>query len=78
MPTIIKALGFTSSMAQLMTVPIYTAAAILAIVSAWCSDKAGKRSPFVLGFMTIAVLGFSMCVCPWKLMTHRPPCVKIG
>ena len=63
MPTIIKALGFTSSMAQLMTVPIYTAAAVLAVVSAWCSDKAGKRSPFVLGFMTIAVLGFSMCVC---------------
>ncbi|GJN76297.1 hypothetical protein PLICBS_010409 [Purpureocillium lilacinum] len=62
MPTIIKALGFTSSMAQLMTVPIYTAAAVLAVVSAWCSDKAGKRSPFVLGFMTIAVLGFSMCI----------------
>ncbi|UNI15793.1 hypothetical protein JDV02_002294 [Purpureocillium takamizusanense] len=62
LPTIIRALGYTSSKAQLMTVPIYTMGAILSLVSARCSDRVGKRSPFLLGCMTVMVLGFSMCI----------------
>ncbi|KAJ6440498.1 MFS nicotinic acid transporter Tna1 [Purpureocillium lavendulum] len=62
LPTIVKALGYTSSTAQLMTVPLYATASVLAVISAWCSDKVGRRSPFVLGFMSVMVLGFCMCI----------------
>ncbi|KAK7698164.1 hypothetical protein SLS64_012839 [Diaporthe eres] len=54
LPTIIKNLGYTSSTAQLMTVPIYVTAAILAVIFAYLSDRAGKRSPFIIPFLCIS------------------------
>ena len=60
MPTIIRTLGYTSSTAQLMTVPIYITAAILAVIVAHASDKLGKRSPFVIGFLCLILVGFVM------------------
>lgn len=48
LPTIIRGLGYTSSTAQLLTVPIYITASILAVAVAYCSDRLGKRSPFIL------------------------------
>jgi len=45
-----------------MTVPIYITAAILAVVVAYCSDKVGKRSPFIFGFLIMMAVGFIMCV----------------
>ncbi|KAB5511617.1 major facilitator superfamily transporter [Coniochaeta sp. 2T2.1] len=62
LPTIIRTLGYTSSKAQLMTVPIYITAAILAVVFAWISDKVGKRSPFMVGFLLMMLVGFSMAL----------------
>ncbi|KAK0634307.1 major facilitator superfamily domain-containing protein [Bombardia bombarda] len=62
LPTIIRDLGYTSSTAQLMTVPIYITAAILAVVFAYISDRVGKRSPFVIGFLLMMIVGFSMCI----------------
>ena len=43
-----------------MTVPIYITAAILAVVFAYISDRAGKRSPFIVGFLLMMIVGFSM------------------
>jgi len=62
LPTIIRTLGYTSSKAQLMTVPIYITAAILAVVFAYISDKVGKRSPFIIGFLLMMLVGFSMAL----------------
>ncbi|KAK4034458.1 major facilitator superfamily domain-containing protein [Parachaetomium inaequale] len=62
LPTIIRELGYKSSEAQLMTVPIYITAAILAVVAAYFSDKVGKRSPFIVGFLLMMAVGFSMCI----------------
>ncbi|KAI1469667.1 MFS general substrate transporter [Daldinia caldariorum] len=62
LPTIIRNLGYSSSTAQLMTVPIYVTAAILSVVFAFLSDRVGKRSPFVISFFLIMIVGFSMCV----------------
>jgi MFS family permease len=45
-----------------MTVPIYVVAAILAVVSAYFSDKVGKRSPFIIGFLLMMIIGYSMYV----------------
>lgn len=62
LPTIINNLGYTSSTAQLMTVPIYIAAAILAVVFAYLSDRVGRRSPFVIVFLCLMLVGFAMCI----------------
>ncbi|VBB78581.1 Putative Permease of the major facilitator superfamily [Podospora comata] len=51
--------GFT---AQLMTVPIYITAAILAVIVAYFSDRVGRRSPFIIVPLLIMVVGFSMCI----------------
>ncbi|RYP02954.1 hypothetical protein DL764_005480 [Monosporascus ibericus] len=60
LPTIIRNLGYSSSKAQLMIVPIYITAAILAVFFAYISDRLGKRSPFVVSFLLIMIVGFSM------------------
>lgn len=60
LPTIIRDMGFTASTAQLLTVPIYITAAVLAVAVAWTSDKVGKRSPFVFGCMVVMAIGFIM------------------
>ncbi|KAI9170792.1 transporter [Paramyrothecium foliicola] len=62
LPTIIRNLGYTSSRAQLLTIPIYVAAAILAVLVAWASDRVGKRSLFVIPPLFIMIIGFSMCI----------------
>ncbi|KAI1066679.1 hypothetical protein LB507_011087 [Fusarium sp. FIESC RH6] len=56
LPTIIRNLGYSSSTAQLMTVPIYITAAILAVIVAWTSDRVGKRSPFIVVFLCIMIV----------------------
>ncbi|KAH8677255.1 major facilitator superfamily domain-containing protein [Ilyonectria robusta] len=62
LPTIIRSLGHTSSTSQLMTVPIYITAAILAVVVAYISDRVGKRSPFIISFLCVMIVGFTMCI----------------
>jgi MFS family permease len=62
LPTIIRSLGYTSSTAQLLTVPIYVTASVLAVVVAWLSDRFGKRYPFILVCMSLMAIGFIMCI----------------
>lgn len=62
LPTIIKELGYTSSTAQLLTVPIYITAAALAIGLAWSSDRSGQRSPYVFGCMCAIGIGFIIVI----------------
>lgn len=55
-----------------MTVPIYVTAAILAVIFAYLSDRAGKRSPFIIPFLCVMIIGFAMYV--YLLPTSwRPP-----
>ncbi|CAI7647949.1 unnamed protein product [Penicillium bialowiezense] len=62
LPSIIKDLGYKSSTAQLLTVPIYITAAIVAVVAAWVSDRRKQRSPFILFFMGMIAIGFIICI----------------
>lgn len=66
LPTIIKALGYKTTTAQLLTVPIYVFAACMTILFAWFSDRAGKRSPFILPNMVVILIGFIMCISSSK------------
>ncbi|KAH6661984.1 MFS nicotinic acid transporter [Halenospora varia] len=66
LPTIIKQLGYTSTTAQLLTIPIYITAAILAVLVCWLSDKAAKRGesrwPYVFVPMCVILVGFIMAL----------------
>ncbi|KAK1834463.1 major facilitator superfamily transporter [Podospora conica] len=62
LPSIIRNLGYTSSSTQLLTIPVYITASILAVAAAWFSDRVGKRSPFIIGFLVVMVAGFTMCI----------------
>jgi MFS family permease len=62
LPTIIRSLGYTSSTAQLLTVPIYITASILAVAVAYWSDRVGKRYPFILGCLGLMAVGYIMCI----------------
>ncbi|KAI0389351.1 major facilitator superfamily domain-containing protein [Xylariaceae sp. FL0594] len=73
LPTIIRGLGFVSSTAQLLTVPIYITAAVLAVVVAYFSDRVGKRSPFVITCMLFILIGFILCIS-----TSKPAVVYAG
>lgn len=62
LPTIIKELGYASTTAQLLTVPIYAAASIITIVVAFVADKKRIRSPFVFVGLIFQLVGFVMCL----------------
>uniref|UniRef100_A0A0L0NR63 Major facilitator superfamily (MFS) profile domain-containing protein n=1 Tax=Candidozyma auris TaxID=498019 RepID=A0A0L0NR63_CANAR len=62
-PTIIKNLGYTSTRAQLLSVPIYVVAAFLSVVQAFVSDRTGLRSPFLIFNYACMVVGFVICIC---------------
>ena len=62
LPTIIKNLGYKTTSAQLLTVPIYVTAACLTVVVAYAADKKRVRSPFILGGFIFQLIGFIMCI----------------
>lgn len=62
LPTIVKNLGYTSSMAQLMTVPIYTVAAIASVGQAWVSDRYGLRSPLLVVNFCCMFVGYMLAM----------------
>ena len=62
LPTIIKDLGYTNTTAQLLTVPVYVAAAITTILVAWFADRKKIRSPFIIVALFVQLIGFIMCI----------------
>ena len=58
MPSILKGMGYTSSHAQLMTIPPYAAGAISAYVFAIFADKYSWRYPFIIGPQCCLVTAF--------------------
>lgn len=62
LPTIVKNLGYSSSGAQLMTIPIYVVGAIASIVQAWVSDRYGVRSPLLLFNFCCMFIGYMLAM----------------
>lgn len=66
LPTIIKGLGYHAATAQLLTIPIYITAALLAILVSWLSDRATKRGasrwPYVFFPMCAILVGFLIAI----------------
>lgn len=62
LPTIIKALGFTATRANLLTVPPYAVAACFTIFIGWLADRTHQRALCNLGCATLGVVGFLMLI----------------
>ncbi|KAB5558482.1 major facilitator superfamily domain-containing protein [Coniochaeta sp. 2T2.1] len=60
MPTILNDLGWKAITAQLMTVPVYAAACLVAIAVAYVSDKTKRRGVYLAAFSTLSLTGFAL------------------
>lgn len=67
-PTILKQLGWTSVRAQVMSIPIYIAAAVLAITAAVLSDRLRHRFSFIIVGCLVATIGYAILLS----MRHVP------
>ncbi|KAJ7255723.1 major facilitator superfamily domain-containing protein [Mycena rebaudengoi] len=60
LPTIIRGMGYTVVNAQLLTVPVYTFAALCVVAFAFASDHMKLRAPFVIGPIIISLIGYAI------------------
>lgn len=60
LPTIIAALGYTGTTANLLSVPPYAAAAVLTVFIGWLADRTQRRGWCNVGISLIGIAGFSM------------------
>ncbi|CDR36729.1 CYFA0S01e03928g1_1 [Cyberlindnera fabianii] len=71
LPSVVKGLGYTSSMAQLMTIPIYIAASIISVIQAFASDYFKIRSAFVAADLLAVIIGFVMAIAGQETGENR-------
>lgn len=57
-PTLVKNLGYTAAMAQLMSVPPYVVAAFCTVGAGWLSDRLKKRGIITIIFASMSALGY--------------------
>ena len=62
-PTILKQLGWTSIHAQVMLIPIYLVACLVALVTAVLSDYFRHRYTFAILGLLIATVGYTLLLC---------------
>lgn len=66
LPTIIKELGYTATLAQLYSVPPYVGAAITTISIGFLADRYGKRGLFNLACSSCGIVGYVMLLSTGK------------
>lgn len=59
-PTILRQLGYTSSAAQIHTIPVFLTAFVLSIASAHLSDRLRHRYAFAMSGILLALVGWSL------------------
>ncbi|KAL8899833.1 MAG: hypothetical protein Q9207_005999 [Kuettlingeria erythrocarpa] len=60
LPTIINGLGYTSTRAQLLSVPPYAAAALLTVAIGYFADRTHQRGLCNIGVSVFGIIGFAM------------------
>jgi MFS family permease len=66
-PTIVKQLGYTSTRANLLSVPIYAFACLITIAVGFFADRKGNRAMINCGMIAIGIVGYII------LITSRLP-----
>lgn len=59
-PTILKQLGWTSIRAQVMSIPIFIVATVVALVTAFFTDRLRHRFAFIITGCCIATIGYAI------------------
>ncbi|QIW96790.1 hypothetical protein AMS68_002308 [Peltaster fructicola] len=70
LPTIIQQLGYTSTTANLLSVPPYAVAAVMTIFVGWIADRTKQRGLCNIGCSFFGIIGFAM------LLGSQDPHVK--
>lgn len=70
LPTIVQQLGYTSTKAQLLSVPPYAVACLMTIFIGWVADRTGERGLCNIGMSLFGIAGFSI------LLASEDPLVK--
>lgn len=61
LPTVILGLGgFSTTQAQLLSVPPYAAACVVTVLVGWAADRTGKRGIFNIGTSLVGIIGFAI------------------
>lgn len=78
-PTIVRAVGYTATTAQWMTVPIYMTAAVLLIVLSYTADRFNDRRWHITGCMALSLLCSIVCIaCSSPQARYVMLCFFIG
>ncbi|KAI5459078.1 major facilitator superfamily domain-containing protein [Mariannaea sp. PMI_226] len=72
LPTIIKNLGYTAAVAQLLTIPPYAVAFLTCLGVAIASERTGKRAVFIAGSSATAIIGYIL------LLANTDPVARPG
>ncbi|KAK4211314.1 major facilitator superfamily domain-containing protein [Rhypophila decipiens] len=72
LPTIIKDLGYTAAIAQLLTIPPYAFAFITTLTIAVYSERLHKRALFIIASASFAIIGYII------LLSNKDPKAKPG
>lgn len=59
-PTILKSMGFSVALSQILVTPPYIAACICNIATGLAADRAHMRSPFIIGHVVLTMVGFGL------------------
>jgi hypothetical protein len=62
LPTIIQGLGYTSTTANLLSVPPYAAAAVVTVAIGWVADRTQQRGLCNIFISLFGIAGFSMLI----------------
>ncbi|KAK7403501.1 hypothetical protein QQX98_010731 [Neonectria punicea] len=62
LPSIIRSMGHTAELAQLMSVPPYVTACLATVLGGFAADKQRKRGVYVISFCCVALVGFVILI----------------
>ena len=75
LPQIIRNMGFTSSNAQLLTIPPYVCGAVSAYLSSLLADKTRWRMPIIVSGQTLVIIAFAILYSfAAEIKDHIPVC----
>lgn len=61
LPTIVKGLGYSNEIAQLMTIPPYVVACLFTLAGGYFADRHGKRGIYMIGFCILRYVITTAC-----------------
>ena len=62
LPTIVRDMGYTSTKAQLLTVPVYAVACLVTILIGYIADRTNQRGMCNMAIAPIGIIGFSLLI----------------